>query len=85
MMQKKSIYSGSWKTLTDARDGPASSIFIFSRNFVSPASATLAMKFSSTKTLAVLKFLCTKGGLRLCRWLKPALDTNRSVLKSDSL
>lgn len=76
--QKKfKFYSGSWKTLTlDARDGPASSIF--SSSFETPASATLALKSSSTRTLAVLKFLCTMGGFRPCKWHKPALIVYQS-------
>lgn len=74
-------YSGSWKKLTlDVREGPASSIF--SSSFEMPASATLAMKSSSTKTLAVLKFLCMMGGFRLCKWHKPAvLETKNLRLK----
>ena len=70
-IQKTSNYSGSSKKLTlDVREGPASSIF--SSSFEIPASATLAVKFSSTNTLAVLKFLCTMGGFRPCKWDKPA-------------
>lgn len=70
-MQKTLNYSGSWKILTlDVREGPASSIF--SSSFAIPASATWAMKSSSTKTLAVLKFLCTIGGFRPCKWHNPA-------------
>lgn len=51
------------------------------RKLRSPASATLAMKFSSTRTLAVLKFLCTKRGLREWRWAKPAQNSMNELLK----
>lgn len=54
-MRQSAIYSGSLKALTVLDpEGPASSIFSSSLRI--PASATFAMKSSSTRTLAVLKF-----------------------------
>lgn len=44
---------------------------ILQRKFLSPASATLGAKFSSTRRLAVLKSVCSNGGLSECRKARP--------------
>lgn len=65
-------YSGARKISSAAtwEDGPATSNL--PRKLRNPASATLAMKFSSTRTFAVLKSLWIKRGLREWRWARPA-------------
>lgn len=66
-------YSGARNISSTAfwEDGPAVSSTL-PRKLRTPASATLAMKFSSTRTFDVLKSLCTNRGLRVWRWDKPA-------------
>jgi hypothetical protein len=56
-------HCGSWYTLPF--DGVAASNPRISLSI--PASDTLAMKFSSTRTLLVLKSLWINGGARVCR------------------
>ena len=43
----------------------------FRRKFLNPASAILGTKFSSTRRLSVLKFVCINGGLSECRNARP--------------
>lgn len=60
-------------------DGPPT--LTLPSKFRMPASATLAMKFSSTRTLAVLECLCTREGLMAWRWARPANQSMLSILR----
>lgn len=71
------IYSGSLKALKEDEVASWSSLD-------TPASATFAMKFSSTNTFDGLKLLCTDGGCSPCKWHKPALVKTETCINFNS-